>query len=75
MDYEQLLFKCRGCHEYGHFQRNYPKTPPPQKRKGMKAGSRPGKGDQKQEAKEMSRQNHRKPNPWEPKKWRTTSGS
>jgi hypothetical protein len=25
LDYEQLPFKCRGYHEYGHFQRNYPK--------------------------------------------------
>jgi hypothetical protein len=27
LDYEQLSFKCRGCHEYGHFQRNCPKEP------------------------------------------------
>jgi hypothetical protein len=26
LDYEQLPFKCRGCHEYGHFQRNCPKN-------------------------------------------------
>jgi hypothetical protein len=26
LDYEQLPFKCRGCHEYGHFQRNCPKS-------------------------------------------------
>ena len=24
LDYEQLPFKCRGCHEYRHFIRNYP---------------------------------------------------
>ena len=24
LDYEQLPFKCRGCHEYGHFIRNFP---------------------------------------------------
>jgi hypothetical protein len=26
LDYEQLSFKCRGCHEYGHFQWNCPKN-------------------------------------------------
>jgi hypothetical protein len=26
LDYEQLPFKCRGCHDYGHFQRNCPKA-------------------------------------------------
>jgi hypothetical protein len=31
LDYEQLSFKCRGCHEYGHFQRNCPKSSPTEK--------------------------------------------
>ena len=24
-DYEQLPFKCRKCHEYGHFIKSFPK--------------------------------------------------
>ena len=27
LDYEQLPFKCRGCHEYGHFICNCPQKP------------------------------------------------
>lgn len=27
LDYEKLPFKCRTCHEHGHFQRNFPKAP------------------------------------------------
>jgi hypothetical protein len=34
LDYEQLPFKCRGCHEYGHFQRNCPKNPSKEKENG-----------------------------------------
>ena len=26
LDYEQLPFRCRLCHEYGHFGRNFPNT-------------------------------------------------
>ena len=33
LDYEQLPFKCRGCHEYGHFARNCPKKPEIQQNK------------------------------------------
>ena len=30
LDYEQLPFKYLGCHEYGHFARNFPtKVSPP----------------------------------------------
>jgi hypothetical protein len=34
LDYEQLPFKCRGCHEYDHFQRNCPKNPSKEKEDG-----------------------------------------
>jgi hypothetical protein len=34
LDYEQLSFKCRGCHEYGHFQCNCPKNPNKEKENG-----------------------------------------
>jgi hypothetical protein len=26
VDYEQLPFKCKYCHEYGHFAKNFPKA-------------------------------------------------
>ena len=35
LDYEQLPFKCRNCHEHGHFQRNYPKAQPEDKEEGQ----------------------------------------
>jgi hypothetical protein len=31
VDYEKLPFKCRACHEYGHFAIDFPKTTPPKK--------------------------------------------
>jgi hypothetical protein len=34
LDYEQLSFKCRSFHEYGHFQRNCPKAQSSDKEKG-----------------------------------------
>ena len=27
VDYEQIPFKCKYCHEYGHFAKSYPKNP------------------------------------------------
>jgi hypothetical protein len=46
LDYEQLSFKCRGCHEYGHFQRNCPKTPNTEKA-GEEGWQQPRKGRSK----------------------------
>jgi hypothetical protein len=34
LDYEQIPFKCRGCHNYRHFQRNCPKNPNMEKESG-----------------------------------------
>jgi hypothetical protein len=55
LDYEQLPFKCRGCHEYGHFQRNCPKRPCKRK-KGRRVGSNPGKEERNPTAHEETTQ-------------------
>ena len=57
LDYEQLPFKCRGCHEYGHFIRNCPKKPENQQDKAegwqkvsrSKSKQQSGKGAKKGE--------------------------
>jgi hypothetical protein len=28
VDYKQLPFKCKACHEYGHFTKNFPQNKP-----------------------------------------------
>jgi len=28
VDYEKLSFKCKACHEYGHFEKNCSKSKP-----------------------------------------------
>lgn len=38
VDYEQLPFKCRHCHEHGHFQRNCPKIQEPETEKSPEEG-------------------------------------
>jgi hypothetical protein len=44
LDYEQLPFKCRGCHEYGHLQRNCPKNPPSTEKEGHEGWKKARKG-------------------------------
>jgi hypothetical protein len=46
LDYEQLPFKCRGCHEYINFQRNCPNTPSTEKA-GEEGWQQPRKGRSK----------------------------
>jgi hypothetical protein len=42
VDYEQLPFKCKACHEYGHFAKNVPrKRQINQKTKSKNNGSKP----------------------------------
>jgi len=38
VDYEQLPFKCRHCHEYGHFKRNCPKFQESEAKKSPEEG-------------------------------------
>ena len=40
LDYEQLPFKCRQCHEHGHFQRNCPKNKNSEEGEGWKKSKR-----------------------------------
>ena len=46
LDYEQLPFKCRLCHEHGHFQRSFPKAQTKEEGEGwqrVKKGKGPSK--------------------------------
>ena len=36
MDYEQIPFKCKYCHEYGHFAKSCPKQKNPTLRKNLR---------------------------------------
>jgi hypothetical protein len=45
LDYEQLPFKCRVCHDYGHFQRNCPKAQ--QEKEKAEGWQQPRKGKAK----------------------------
>lgn len=38
VDYEQLPFKCKHCHEYGHFKRNCPKLQESEAKKSPEEG-------------------------------------
>jgi hypothetical protein len=49
VDYEQLPFKCKICHEYGHFAKHCPKSPPE---------TPPEESDQWQQPKRKKQQRH-----------------
>ena len=38
--YDQLLFKCKSCHEYGHFAKNCSKIQEKEMEKGKKKGQK-----------------------------------
>ena len=48
VDYEQLPFKCRKCHEYRHFVKNYPKSTQEEANKNMEEGWHQAKRGKKQ---------------------------
>jgi hypothetical protein len=57
-----LPFKCRGCHEYGHFQKHCPKNQPTQQEKEQGEGWQQPKRP-KPNPKSTSRREGKTPNP------------
>jgi hypothetical protein len=44
VDYEQLSFKCKACHEYGHFAKNFRKINQIHQKKGPRSNGNNQKG-------------------------------
>jgi len=61
LDYEQLPFKCRNCHEHGHFQKHCPKIQHPEETEGWQKVKK-GKGANKPQEKKLPT-NTQKPGP------------
>jgi len=58
LDYEQLPFKCRLCHEHGHFQRDCPKAKPQEDEEGwqkVKKGKTASKPQEKKTSGDMQK--------------------
>ena len=67
LDYEQLSFKCRHCHDYGHFQKNCPKIPQTQLEREAEEGWKQAK-QSKANPKPSQRRQGRNTNPPIPRK-------
>lgn len=66
VDYEQLPFKCRHCHEHGHFQRNCPKLKEPKIEKSPEEGWQQAKKQKENSRRRGPKGNTQAPRPKDP---------